>query len=148
MVRRLTASDVCAVTGYSRDELHALLRVLGPYNVDRPSPRVAREFTGKDLLVLSVAQVLENRFGVRRNALPEIGELLQRAFGGPRSGAEISNLVITINPPQVLMAEEPVNMSGMLVPLAPIYDAVDAYLSYDPQLSLRFGPALVRQRYG
>lgn len=147
MVRRLTAADVCSVTGYSRDELHALLRVLRPYNLEKSAPRVAREFTGKDLLVLSVAQKLEDRFGVRRGAVPEIGEMLQHALAGPRATAEDACLIITINPPQVLLIEGSSNKDGLIVPLAPIYERVDQYLSYDPQLALQFGPSLVR-KYG
>jgi hypothetical protein len=147
MARRLTAADICAVTGYSRDELHALLRVLPPYNLEKPGPRVAREFTAKDILVLSVTQILEGRYGVRRTAVGEIGALLQDVLGGPRLQSEGQCLVVTIRPPSVRVAESLASKEGLVLPLWPLYERIDTYLSYDPQLSLQFGPTLVR-KYG
>jgi len=147
MARRLTVADVCAVTGYSRDELHALLRILPPYNLERPAPRVAREFSAKDLLVLSVTQVLEDRYGIRRAAVGEIGLQLQEVLGGPRLQGEGQHLTVTINPPSVLITEPSEQKDGLILPLEPLYEKIDAYLSYDPQLSLQFGPTIVR-KYG
>lgn len=147
MGRRLTAADVCAVTGYSRDELHALLRVLAPYAKERPAPRVAREFTATDLVVLSVTQMLESRFGLRRTAVAEIGEMLQLACSGPRPLDEDACLAVTVRPPQVERSAPGIAREGLLIPLAPIYDRIDTYLSYDPQLALRFGPSLVARKY-
>jgi hypothetical protein len=147
MARRLTVADVCAVTGYMRDELHALLRVLPPYNLERPAPRVAREFSAKDLLVLSVTQVLEDRYGVRRAALGEIGVQLQAVLGGPRLQGEGQYLAVTINPPTVRLADPSEQKDGLILSLSPLYQKIDDYLSYDPQLSLQFGPRIVR-KYG
>lgn len=147
MVRKLTAADVCLVTGYSRDELHALLRVLPPYRFEKPAPRVAREFTAKDLLVLSVTHILEDRYGVRRAALRDIGVPLQDALSGPRPQSEEPCLLININPPDVRLVGSMVAKEGLIVPLSPIFQKIDTYLSYDPQLSLQFGPTLVR-KYG
>jgi hypothetical protein len=147
MARRLTVADVCVVTGYSRDELHALLRVLPPYDLERPAPRVARQFSAKDLLVLSVTQLLEDRYGVRRAALGGIGLQLQEVLGGPRVQGEGLDLVVTINPPRVRVADPSEQKDGLFLPLAPLYEKIDAYLSYDPQLSLHFGTMIVR-KYG
>lgn len=147
MVRKLTAADVCVVTGYSRDELHALLRVLPPYHFEKPSPRVAREFTAKDLLVLSVTRILEDRYGVRRTAVGDIGVPLQEALAGPRLQSEEPCLLINIRPPSVRFVDTISPKDGLMLPLAPIYEKIDTYLSYDPQLSLQFGPTLVR-KYG
>jgi hypothetical protein len=147
MARKLTAADVCTVTGYSRDELHALLRVLPPYNLEKPAPRVAREFTAKDLLVLSVTQLLEDRYGVRRAAVGEIGGLLRDVLGGPRLQNEEQCLEVTISPPSARIAEPLASRDGIIIPLSPLYARIDTYLSYDPQLSLQFGPTLIR-KYG
>ena len=147
MTRRLTAADVCAVTGYSRDELHALLRVLAPYSLQRPTARVAREFAALDLVVLSVTQILEDRYGLRRAAVAQLGSQLQQALGGPRLAAEHACLFVSVNPAQVELREDAAG-PGLNILLAPIFDKVDAYLSYDPQLPLQFGPALVSRKYG
>lgn len=149
MGRRLTAADVCAVTGYSRDELHALLRVLEPYSSDRPSPRVAREFTPRDLVVLGVTQVLEDRYGMRRAAVAELGLQLQSALAGPKAANREARLAVTVRPPRVNYLEAGVLTSeGLVIALAPLFEKVDDYLTFEPQLSLQFGPGLVARRYG
>ncbi len=149
MVRRLTAADVCAVTGYSRDELHALLRVLEPYSTDRPSPRVAREFTPKDLVVLGVTQVLEDRYGLRRAAVAKLGPQLQSVLSGPRAANRDARLAISVRPPRIDYLEAGVQPSeGLVVALAPLFEKVDDYLTFEPQLTLQFGPSLVVARYG
>lgn len=147
MVRKLTVADVCLVTGYSRDELHALLRVLPPYHFEKPAPRVAREFTAKDLLVLSVTHILEDRYGVRRAALGDIGVPLQDALSGPRLQSEDPCLLINIKPASARLVDTVTPKEGLMLLLAPIYEKIDTYLSYDPQLPLQFGPTLVR-KYG
>lgn len=144
MPRRLTVSDVCEVTGYTRDELHATLKVLWPYNEAPAAPRVAREFTARDLVVLSVTQVLEQRFGLRRSALARIGEPLRTALSGPKEVSKKARLVISIEPPSV----EYVNLSitereGLVVALGPIFEKVDGYLTFDGQGLLPLAPDVV-----
>ena len=108
---------------------------------------MAREFSAKDILVLSVTQVLEDRYGVRRAALGDIGVQLQAVLGGPRLQGEGQYLVVTINPPNVRLAEPSEQKDGLILSLAPLYQKIDDYLSYDPQLTLQFGPRIVR-KYG
>ncbi len=147
MVKRLTVVDVCAVTGYSRDELHAVLKVLDPYRLDRPSPRVAREFSAKDLIVLSVVRQLEHRYGVRRAAIGELGEQLQVAIAGPRSSTANALLSVSFNPPIVSVLSAASAHEGLRIALAPMYEQVDQYLSFEePQLDLQFGPQLFLRR--
>lgn len=147
MPRRLTAADVCTVTGYSRDELHATLKVLWPYSEEVAAPRVAREFTARDLIVLSVTRVLERRFGVRRSALAAIGEALRAALSGPKEVSKKARLVVSIEPPSV----EYVNMSitereGLVVALGPIFEKVDGYLTFDAQGLLPLTPEVLSSR--
>lgn len=149
MGRRLTAADVCAVTGYTRDELHALLRILEPYCTDKPSPRVARKFTPRDLIVLGVTQILEERYGLRRTAVAELGLHLQNALAGPRGVNRDARLSVSVRPPRVDYLEaDVVATEGLVVALGPLFEKVDDYLSFEPQLSLQFGPSLVTRRYG
>lgn len=151
MPRRLTAADVCTVTGYTRDELHATLKVLWPYSEQLALPRVAREFQARDLIVLSVTQTLERRFGVRRNVLVRIGEPLRAALSGPREVSKKARLVLSFEPPSA----EYVNTSitekeGLVVALGPIFEKVDAYLTFDAQglLPLAPEPLPTRTRQG
>lgn len=134
MPRQLTTTDVCKVTGYTRDELHATLKVLWPYSESQLSPRVAREFTAQDLIVLSVTQILERKLGVRRAALAQLGQPLRAALSGPKEVSKKARLVLSIDPPVV----EYVNLSitereGLVVALGPVFDKVDGYLTFDGQ---------------
>lgn len=144
MPRRLTAADVCTVSGYTRDELHATLKVLWPYSQEQAAPRVARKFAPQDLVVLSVTQVLERRFGLRRSALARIGEQLRTALTGPKEVSRKARLVISIEPASV----EYVNLSitereGLVVALGPIFEKVAGYLSFDGQGLLALAPGVV-----
>lgn len=149
MGRRLTAADVCAATGYTRDELHALLRAMPPYSATRQSARVAREFTPRDLLLLGVTQQLEQRYGLKRSAVALLGTQLHDALGGPKVVNRTLRLLINVQPPQVELLEDSVNIvDGLVIALAPIMERVDDYLSFEPQMSLHFGPTLVARKYG
>lgn len=149
MGRRLTAADVCAVTGYSRDELHALLRVLEPYCTHKPSPRMAREFTPRDLVVLGVTQILEERYGLRRTAVAELGLHLQNALAGPKGTNREARLSVSVRPLKIdYLDAGAVTTEGLLIALGPLFEKIDGYLSFEPQLSLQFGPSLVSRKYG
>lgn len=132
MPRRLTATDVHTVTGYSRDELQATLKVLWPYNEEKGSARVAREFVARDLVVLSVTKVLEHRYGVKRVALGNIGQNLRTALSGPKEVNRKARLVISIDPPSVEYVTTSVTeREGVVVALGPIFEKVDGYLTFD-----------------
>lgn len=143
MRRGLTSADVCEVAGYSRDELHAILRCLWPYCEVQLAPRVAREFQPKDLLTLSVTRVLEHDFGMRRTAVATLGEALQQALSGPRKINPNARLVVTAEPPEVLyVAQGSTDRQGVVVALGPLFNKVDSYLSADVYPSLRLETAV------
>ncbi|WP_074574338.1 hypothetical protein [Polaromonas sp. JS666] len=145
--RRLTATDVCTVTGYSRDELHAILKVLWPYNEEKGLPRVAREFTARDLVVLSVTQTLERRFGLKRTALGNIGQHLRNALSGPKEVSKKARLAISIDPPSVeYISTSITERDGVVVALGPIFEKVDGYLTFDVQGVLPLGADIVSAR--
>jgi hypothetical protein len=144
MPRRLTAADVCAVTGYTRDELHATLKVLQPYREEQPAPRVAREFTARDLVVLSVTHVLEHRLGMRRTALASLGVPLRSALTGPKTASKRARLVICVEPPSVEYVDLSITeKEGIVIALGPVFQRVDGYLSYDSQPQLPLAPDLL-----
>jgi len=143
MRRGLTTADVCEVTGYSRDELHAILRCLWPYCEEQLAPRVAREFLPKDLLTLSVTRVLEHDLGLRRAVVASLGKQLQQALSGPRKINPNARLVVTIEPQEVVyVAQNTTERQGVVVTLGPLFAKVDGYLSTDAYPSLRLETAL------
>lgn len=150
MRRGLTTADVCEVTGYSRDELHAILRCLWPYCDAAPNPRVAREFEPRDLLVLCVTRVLEHDLGLRRVAVGTMGKALQAALSGPRKINPNARLVVTVQPPQVLyVAQGLTDRQGVVVALGTLFEKVDTYLSSDiyPSLRLEMNVAPHKRRH-
>lgn len=143
MKRGLTSADVCEVSGYTRDELHAILRCLPPYCEVQATPRVAREFQTKDLLILCVTRVLEHDFGLRRAAVGSLGKTLHQALSGPRKINPNARLIVTVEPPEVTYLAQPsTDRQGVVVALGPLFHKVDHYLTADTYPSLRLETAL------
>lgn len=141
--RKITAVDVCEVTGYSRNQLRWLLNELPPYSHKKPSPRVAREFTAQDLSILSVIFVLENTYGMRVNAIALVAELISDILSGPKEVSNGARLLICLTPPNVTYIDTTLNSSdGIFVSLDSIFSKVDGYLkpALKKQGNLNFGP--------
>lgn len=147
MSRRLTVADVCTVTGYSRDELHATLKVLWPYSEVRAAPRVAREFTAQDMVVLCVTRALENHAGMRRTAVAKLGQALRASLSGPKVVSKKARLVISIDPLRVEYVDLSITeKEGVVVALGPIFEKVDGYLTREAQSMLPFTTDLFSSR--
>jgi hypothetical protein len=153
-VRKLTAADVCEVTGYNRDRLRGLLKELPEWSV-APAERMARSYSARDLIVLCVVHKLETVLCTRRKAIASVFRQLQSALSGPKPISAGARLVITFEPPRVEYYDEreiSVLEEGVILSLQPILDQVDHYLgagqvlTSTSQANLRLGPGLVRPR--
>lgn len=150
--RKITIVDIGEVTGYSRDQLHGLLKKLPPYAEYAGSPRVAREFTRHDVLVLSVAVHLEQKHGLQRAAIAAVIEQVYAELRGPRPANPSPLLHISIDPPSAIyLAEKHIEDEGTVVALGPLFRQVDDYLDgdsigNDSQPSLPFGLNLAAHR--
>lgn len=150
--RKITAADICEVTGYNRDQLRGLLQKLPLYLEHPRSPRVAREYTRHDLVVLSVVVRLETKHGLQRAAVAAVVEQIDRELRGPRPTNPSRMLLVSIDPPSVThLAEKYTDEEGTVVALGPVYKQVDDYLDGDAaenhlQTSLPFGPSLASHR--
>ena len=130
MQRKLTAIDLCNVSGYSRDQLQAVLRSLPPY-CDVPSAeRVARLFSPQDLIVISVAYQLEVKCAFHRRDFKKIGVELHTQLNGPRQVTSSPVLVVSVEPSTVtyhtVMSQD---IEGIVIRLRPIFNGVDSYLT-------------------
>jgi hypothetical protein len=150
--RKLTAADVCEVTGYNRDQLRALLKELPAWSA-APGARMAREYSARDLIVLSVVHVLDSVIGIRRKSIALILPLLLQNLSGPKPIAADARLVIMFAPPLVKYLDgKAVASEGVVVALQSIIDRVDRYLGAaqilapNSQADLQLGPGLVRTR--
>lgn len=140
--RAMTSSDLSEVTGYTRHQLRGLLNELPGYQAKAERARVARVYTKHDLAVIAVCCELEQRYGLRRDAIAALGQQLARALVGPRAAAREPHLIMTVAPPLVQYVEQvPVGVrEGLIVPLSEIFARLDRYLSAD------FVPGVPEQR--
>lgn len=151
--RKLTAADVREVTGYTRDQLRALLNELPVWSEEASSARVAREYTAHDLIVLSVIYLLDIRVGIRRKQIALMLSHLRRALSGPRNIDRNARLAISFDPRHVAYVGSGSDIQeGVVISLGPVFDRVDQYLgaahtiTASAQPRLQIGPALVRSR--
>jgi hypothetical protein len=102
-----------------------------------------------DLIVLGVTQILEERYGLRRAAVAELGRHLQNALAGPKGANIEARLSVSVRPPKVeYLGPGSVAIEGLVIALGPLFEKIDDYLSFEPQLSLQFGPSLVTRKFG
>lgn len=148
--RLLTVSDLLAVSHYTRDQMRGLLDSLPAYAARDSKVRIARKYTAHDLLVVAACSFLESHYGLQRSAVAGFSEQLGSVLSGPRPVSSSPYLLLTFAPPEVLYVESLEELrEGLLVPLIPIFLAVDSYLMPElahgswNQRELGFGPRAV-----
>lgn len=149
-IRKITAADVCAITGYSRDQLRGLIDKLPVFSDQKTEPRVAREFTRSELILLTVVHVLEVQYCVRRESIASISKLLQKALTGPKAVNRHARLLVSFDPPAAsYLTEDVPQQDGILMSLGPVFERIDAYLGQGipttekQQPELKLGPTLI-----
>lgn len=127
--RPLTIADLLAVSGYTRDQMRGLLDAIPSYAARDTKVRVAKQYTAHDLLVVRACAQLESRYQLQRAAVVAFVESLKAMLAGPRPVSTTAHLLLTFDPLDVSYVESPIDLQeGLLVPLAPIFQAVDGYL--------------------
>lgn len=152
MTRRpLTVSDLLVVSQYTRDQMRGLLDTLPGYASRDATVRIARQYTAHDLLVIAACSFLESRYGLQRSVVAGFSERLGSVLSEPRPVSSSPYLLLTFAPPEVRYVESLDEIQeGLLVPLDPIFLAVDSYLmpeqAHGPwnQRELGFGPRAIK----
>lgn len=127
--RSLTMADLLAITGYTRDQMRGLLDSIPAYASRNTQVRVAKHYSAQDLLVLRTCSQLESRYGLQRGAVAGFVDGMRSALSGPRPVSTTPRLLLTFDPPDVRYVEATERIEeGLLVPLVPIFQAVDEYL--------------------
>src|SRR5258708_33028137 len=83
MSNQLTITDLCRVTGYTRDQMRGLLDAALPERSSK-GPRVARGFRSQDLILAATMTELETRFGINRGHIAAIAKRRAQALSGPK----------------------------------------------------------------
>lgn len=148
--RSLTMTDLLAISEYTRDQMRGLLDAMPAYASRNTQVRVAKQYTAQDLLVVRTCAQLESRYGLQRGTVAGLSDALRSALSGPRPVSATARLLLTFDPPDVRYVEATVSIEeGLLIPLAPIFQAVDEYLLPGRarvdwgQRELGFGPQAV-----
>jgi len=146
---QLTMTDLCRVTGYTRDQVRGLLDVALPERSSK-GPRVAREFRPQELILVAAMTELETRFGIKRSHVAVVAKRLAQVLSGPKSLNREARLLIAFDPPKVTYAAELIpTVDGVVMSLGLIFDRVDRYVSAAAagstrQQPLRLGPTMLR----
>lgn len=151
MPRKITHLDLCDVTGYDRVRMQTIVKNLPPYHAQKGVARVAKEYSGLDLIVLSVVRTLDEEFGLRLQAIASIGLLLREELAVPRELNKNAGLLIKISPPSVKYIDMESELgSGIKVPLKEIFDRIDRYGSFAPlageSANLNLAPSIIRSQ--
>ena len=145
-VRPLKMLDACAVSGYTRDQIRALLRDLPPFISSQEAGK-SKVFTRAELLTIAVIAFMERRYGIRRSAVANVVNQLVACFQKPRSLEPCACLnIVTEDGLVSYMAANQSVEEGLVIPLEPIFDRLDNYLgatSSNEQIELALGPTIV-----
>jgi len=147
-------SDLCVVSGYSRDQMRGLLDALPVYANRGGEARVANVFDAHDLLVVALCCRLEAHYCLKRQAVAAFAADMFKELSGPRSLGRSACLVLQFDTPSARYVEtidEP--LDGLIVPLAVLFDQVDDYLlpgrvnTRAKQGELALGPVSLRPEW-
>jgi hypothetical protein len=143
-------ADLLAISGYTRDQMRGLLDAMPAYASRNTQVRVAKQYTAQDLLVVRACSQLESRYGLQRGTVAGFSDSVRSVLSGPRPVSSSARLLLTFEPADVRYVEATESIEeGLLVPLAPIFQAVDEYLlpgraQFDwGQRELGFGPQAI-----
>lgn len=144
-VRTLKMADACAISGYTRDQMRALLRDLPSFTSSQGSGR-SRIFTRIELLAIAIICSMEQKYGVKRAAISTILSELFETLQTPRELDPLACLLIITGESKVSYTNLNEQLAeGLVIPLAPIFDRLDTYLGVKTpqrQIELGFGPSL------
>ena len=148
--RSLTMVDLLAISGYTRDQMRGLLDAMPAYTSRNTQARVAKQYTAQDLLLVRTCTQLESRYGLQRSTVAGFSDVLRSVLSGPRQGSSTARLLLTFDPADVrYVGTTEFVEEGLLIPLAPVFQAVDEYLLPGhaqlewSQRKLGFGPQAV-----
>jgi hypothetical protein len=145
--RKITIADACEITGYTRNQVRALLRDLPAFVGQGGKSPSVRTFTRNELLMICVIAQMEVRFGIRRAAIGCLIQKLADALQVPRTAGTDARLDILFEPPSVTYSTAgDLITEGVLIPLAPILERIEQYLGGYTDLGVQgelpLGPVL------
>jgi hypothetical protein len=140
MRRETTIGDLCALTGYSRDQLRGLMAELPRFAERASTERVARIFSNHDVLLLVLLCRLETVYGLKRSAVARMSEPIATTLSIPRNVSGSAKLTLhTVSGECNYVEDMPALEDGLVVPLGPVFSMIDAYLAPTPFVQREMG---------
>lgn len=153
-VRKLTAGDLQAITGYSRDQLRGLLDQLDlAFKAPVLPTGVTRVFSIHEFLLIVLCCEIESTFGMKRKTVVSFAAEMAKTLARPRPLAQDPKLVLSFGAMQVRYLDgfETIQQ-GLIVPLGAILKKIDCYLLPDREVqsqyqgTLNLGPGLMSEQ--
>ena len=128
-MRPITISDLCELTGYSRDQMRGLLAKLPCFTRRRAEARVARVYSNYDVMLIVLLCRLETVYGLKRSVVSALSEPITATLTVPREVSRQACLILRAHDATCEYADAvPLVNDGLVVALAPIFLAIDSYL--------------------
>jgi hypothetical protein len=147
-MRHLTMSDLCELTGYSRDQMRGLLAELSRFAQRRSAARVARVYSSQDLVLVVLLCRLETHYGLKRSVVSSLCEPIAATLEGMREVSKGTCLVIQTHEATCECVDTaPLLDDGLVVSLGPIFLSVDRYLLPTPLMMSEAGKSAASGRF-
>ena len=139
-MRRITISDLCELTGYSRDQMRGLLAELPRFVCRHAEARVARVYSNYDVMLVVLLCRLEAVYGLKRSVVSSLCEPIAATLAAPREVSKQACLVVRVhNSTCEYVDTAPRIDDGLVVALSPIFMAIDSYLLPAPLIQREVG---------
>lgn len=139
-MRPITISDLCELTGYSRDQMRGLLAELPRFALRRVEARVARVYSNHDVMLVVLLCRLETVYGLKRSVVSALCERIAKALTAPREVSKQACLVLRVHDATCKYVDAaPLIDDGLVVALGPIFLAIDSYLLPTPLVQREVG---------
>lgn len=121
-------ADLCALTGYTRDQVRGLLDALPPTGQRFGRRRAATLYSLQDLLFISLCCRLEQHYGLKRDKVAALAPHISAQLDGPRE-AVFDRLLVQFDPPSARNVNTIDGVvDGLIVAMEPVFEQVDGYL--------------------
>lgn len=120
--------DLCALTGYTRDQVRGLLDALPPRGERDGRPRAATSYSMQDLVFVALCCRLEQHYGMKRDKVAALSTHISAQLEEPRENG-IERLLVRFDRPSVELVSEVKGLAdGLVVSMDPVFDQVNEYL--------------------
>lgn len=133
-------SDLCELSGYSRDQMRALLAELPRFANRHSEARIARVFSNHDVMLVVLLCRLEAVYALKRSAVATLCEPIATALTAPREVSKRACLVLRVQDATCeYLDPAPAIDDGLVVALEPVFLTIDSYMLPMPLVQREVG---------